>query len=124
MDIEETREAKERKAFSPAIEELLEKERTYRQNNEYNASTVVLPQIVGQTHADRARLRDCDSRRRLPAAAAADQEARPAGQGAGRDGAQGDDLPGLRGGQRAEAAVREDSARCVREEDLPGGGLV
>ena len=46
MDIEDAREAKERRTFTAAIEELLEKERTYRQNNEYNSSTVILPQIV------------------------------------------------------------------------------
>ena len=47
MDIEDVEEKeKERRQFSPEIEEMLEKERTYRQNNEYNSSTVILPQIV------------------------------------------------------------------------------
>jgi hypothetical protein len=47
MDIEEVEEVeKERRIFSKEIEEMLEKERTYRQNNEFNASTVILPQIV------------------------------------------------------------------------------
>jgi two-component sensor histidine kinase len=94
MDIEETREARERKTFSAAIEELLEKERTYRQNNEYNASATILPQIVIETDTDRTRLRHRDARRRLRAAAAADQEAWTAGEGSGGDGAQGDDLLG------------------------------
>ena len=61
MDIEDAREARERKTFSAAIEELLEKEHTYRQNNEYNSSTVILPQIVAALHADRARLRHGDA---------------------------------------------------------------
>lgn len=47
MDIEEREEAtRERRVFTKEIEELLEKERLYRQNNEYNASTVILPQII------------------------------------------------------------------------------
>lgn len=47
MDIEDREETtKERRVFSKELEELLEKERLYRQNNEYNSSAVVLPQII------------------------------------------------------------------------------
>lgn len=46
MDIEKPTEIKERRVFSSQIEELLEKERNYRQNNQYNESTEILPRIV------------------------------------------------------------------------------
>jgi hypothetical protein len=47
MDIEEREEAQqERRHFSKEVEEMLEKERQYRQNNEFNASTIILPKIV------------------------------------------------------------------------------
>lgn len=50
MDIEDQEIGqKERKTYSKEIEEMLEKERSYRQNNEFNASTVILPQIVGKS---------------------------------------------------------------------------
>ena len=51
MDIEDHEVAqKQRKTYSKEIEEMLEKERSYRQNNEYNASVVILPQIVGNNN--------------------------------------------------------------------------
>ncbi len=47
MDIEEREDvAKERSLFNKEIEDMLEKERQYRQNNEFNHSVLILPQIV------------------------------------------------------------------------------